>query len=470
MKIAFVSQPIDTILPPNQNSVGTCTLGAARKLALYANVLVYGLKDNHRNPSAPLVQNGINFRLFPSTLRDRMLFDAQNKYAKLFHRFTPISTSSWLFPDYGRQVAVDLQREGCDVIHLQHCSQYAPIIHSLNPKAKIVLHLHAEWFSQIDPAVIAARLKAVDLLTTVGDYVTEKTRRASPAVARRCATTYNGVDVKEFPRDADYRAGRERKVKRILYCGAVSPHKGVHVLFEAFALVAREYPDVHLDVVGPLGNDPIEEHFDLNDAETIKMVAPLYATRLRSRIRALLNHGSSRKSEYLTHLEMNLPPDVATKVSVLGMIPRQELLDRYYSSDVFAFPPIWDEGFGLPPVEAMAAGLPVVASRSGTVEETVVDGITGFLVAKNHAGELAQALLLLLKDDACREAMGRAGRRRVLKHFTWSRVAAGMFTRYEQLCGRETSHRPNRAVAINLARRGRAMSGPLDPAAGEVQR
>jgi glycosyltransferase involved in cell wall biosynthesis len=449
MKIALVSQPIDTIVPPNQNSVGTCTLGAARKLARYADVLVYGLKDNHRNQAAPSVENGINFRFFPSTLRDRMLFDAQNKYARLFHRVTPISTSSWLFPDYGRQVAVDLQHEGCDVIHLQHCSQYAPVIRTLNPKAKIVLHLHAEWFSQIDPAVIAARLKAVDLLTTVGDYVTEKTRRAFPAFARRCATTYNGVDIQEFPRDADYHAGRKRKVKRILYCGAVSPHKGVHVLFEAFALVAREYPDVHLDVVGPLGNYPIEENFDLKDVETIKMVAPFYATSHWSIIKSMHNHRSSRKSEYLTYLETNLPPDVAGKVSVLGMIPRQELLDRYYSSDVFAFPPIWDEGFGLPPVEAMAAGLPVVATRSGTVEETVVEGLTGFLVQKNHAGELAQALLLLLKDDTLREAMGRAGRRRVLKHFTWSRVAAGMFTRYEQLCSGENSRRPNRAVAVN---------------------
>jgi glycosyltransferase involved in cell wall biosynthesis len=449
MKIAFVSQPIDTIVPPYQNSVGTCTLGAARKLARYADVLVYGLKDNHWNPAAPLAENGINFRFFPSTLRDRMLFDAQNKYAGLFHRVTPISTSSWLFPDYGHQVAVDLQHEGCDVIHLQHCSQYAPIIRTFNPKAKIVLHLHAELFSQIDPAVIAARLKAVDLLTTVGDYVTEKTRRAFPAIARRCATTYNGVDIQEFPRDADYRVGRERKVKRILYSGAVSPHKGVHVLFEAFARVARQYPDVRLDVVGPLGTYPLEENFDLQDVETIKTVEPFYATRHWSRIKSILSHGSSHKSEYVTRLETNLPPDVASKVSILGMIPRQELLDRYYSSDVFAFPPIWDEGFGLPPVEAMAAGLPVVASRSGTIEETVVEGQTGFLVQKNHAGELAQALLLLLKDDTLREAMGRAGRRRVLKHFTWSRVAAGMFTRYEQLCSGEPSQRPNRAVAVN---------------------
>jgi glycosyltransferase involved in cell wall biosynthesis len=319
----------------------------------------------------------------------------------------------------------------------------------LNPKAKIVLHLHAEWFSQIDPAIIGARLQAVDLLTTVGEYVTEKTRRTFPVIARRCATTYNGVDIQEFPRDADYHAGRNRKVKRILYCGAVSPHKGVHVLFEAFALVARAYPDVHLEVVGPLGNYPMEENFDLQDVKTIKIVAPFYATHCWPLIRSMLSYGGSPKSEYLTYLERSLPSDLAGKVSILGMIPRRELLDRYYSSDVFAFPPIWDEGFGLPPVEAMAAGLPVVATRSGTVEETVVDGQTGILVEKNDAGELARALLLLMKDDARREAMGRAGRRRVLKHFTWSRVAAGMIARYEQLCAGEISRRPSRAISIN---------------------
>jgi glycosyltransferase involved in cell wall biosynthesis len=445
MKIAFVSQPIDTVLPPNQNSVGTCTFGVARQLADCADILIYGLKDNNANSPTPAVEKGIDFRFFPSTRRDRVLFNAQNRYAKLFHRSTPISTSSLLFPDYGRQIAFDLKHEACDVIHLQHCSQYAPVIRAFNPTAKIVLHLHAEWFSQIDPTILATRLKTVDLLTTVGDYVTKKTRRAFPSVALRCETTYNGVDVQEFPNEPDYSAGRNRKVKRVLYSGAVSPHKGLHVLFEAFALAAREYHNVHLDIIGPSGNYPLEENFDLKDIETIKTVAPFYATSYRSLIKSKLHRNASRKSAYVRCLENSLPPDVAGKVSILGMIPRQELLDRYYSSDVFAFPPIWDEGFGLPPVEAMAAGLPVVATRSGTVEETVAHGVTGFLVQKNSVAELTQALLLLLKDDARRETMGRAGRRRVLKHFTWSQVAAGMYTRYEELCARELSQRPSRA-------------------------
>jgi hypothetical protein len=70
MKIAFVSQPIDTIVPPNQNSVGTCTLGVARRLARYADILIYGLKDNQMNSPASLVENGIKFRFLPSTRRE----------------------------------------------------------------------------------------------------------------------------------------------------------------------------------------------------------------------------------------------------------------------------------------------------------------------------------------------------------------------------------------------------------------
>jgi len=64
----------------------------------------------------------------------------------------------------------------------------------------------------------------------------------------------------------------------------------------------------------------------------------------------------------------------------------------------------------------------------------VVDGKTGLLVEKNNPEELADALLRLLKDEDLREAMGRAGRQRVMRHFTWDRIAKGMHTRYSILC------------------------------------
>jgi glycosyltransferase involved in cell wall biosynthesis len=434
MKIAFVNQPIDTIIPPNQNSVGACTYWVARPLAQSAEVLVYGLTDNHENPASESRESGIDYRFFPASRKDKWRFRLLKKLAKLFPRSAPVSTSCWLFPDYGRKVALDLKRQGCDVIHLQHCSQYAPVIRASNPNSKIVLHLHSEWFSQSNPRALTRRLRAVDLVTTVGGYVTDKTRQSFPAVADRCETTYNGIDVQEFTQQYDYAASSRRKVKRILYSGAVSPHKGLHVLLDAFAIVARQYPDVVLDIVGPIGNYPIQESFDVRDLEAIRRVAPFYGNGFWDLVKSKILGKESDKSAYLNYLQARLSGDVAAKVSFLGMFQRPELVDRYYESDIFAFAPIWDEGFGLPAVEAMAAGLPVVASRSGTLVETVVDAKTGILVEKNDPVMLADALLRLLTDNGLREAMGRAGRQRVMGQFTWDRIAKGMHYRYTVLC------------------------------------
>jgi glycosyltransferase involved in cell wall biosynthesis len=433
MKIAFVSQPFDRIMPPYQNSVGACTHGVARTLANFAEVFIYGITDNPTDSEALAAESEINFRFFTATRQDKLLFNLHKASGRLFSRSTPISSSRWLFPDYGRQVALDLQQQDCDVIHLQHCSQYAPQIRALNPRAKIVLHLHAEWFSQTSPALLGSRLYAVDLITTVGDYVTNKTKHRFPVVSGRCETTYNGIDPQEFSHDKDYGESRRRRVKRILYSGAISPHKGLHVLLDAFVIVAKEFPDVKLEIAGPVGNYPIEETFDLQDEQIIREMTPFYATNFWSGIWSKLRH-KTVEERYLGFLKASLPQDVAERVSFLGMIPRSELVDRYYAADIFAFAPVWNEGFGLPPMEAMAAGLPVVTSRSGTVVETVVDGKTGYLVEKNNVAELSNALLTLLNDEESREAMGRAGRLRALRHFSWEQIAKDMHSRYETLC------------------------------------
>src|ERR1700743_1216793 len=123
MKIAFVNQLIDTIIAPNQNSVGACTYWVARPFAKSAEVLVYGVKDsNTGDPASLAAQYGIQFRFFPATRLDVFLFDMRSRYRKLFRAGSPISTSWWTFPGYGRQVALDLKKQNCDVIHLQHCS------------------------------------------------------------------------------------------------------------------------------------------------------------------------------------------------------------------------------------------------------------------------------------------------------------------------------------------------------------
>lgn len=433
MRIAFVNQPFDVIVPPFQSSIGIYTWGIGRPLAKSSEVIAYGLKDFHPENASQICGPSLHLRLIPSGRMDSLVFKAHKKLGNLIQISSPISSSDLLFPKYGRQVAEDLRKQECDVIHIHHCSQYAPVIRALNPKAKIVLQIHAEWFSQSNFEALRRRLESVDLLLTVSDYIGRKTRRDFPSIADRCETLYSNIDSEEFQHEKDYSASRQRKEKRILYSGAISPHKGPHVLLDAFSMVVKEYPDVHLEMVGSLANYPLEEVFDMKDRTTIKEVAHFYAKRPVRRLMARFGLEPGDAGTYQAYLKSKLTSDIAEKVTFTGFIARQDLVDRYYGADIFVFPPIWGEGFGLPPVEAMAAGLPVVGSRSGALPETVAEGETGFLVEKKDPRALAQQILRLLKDDDLREKMGRAARKRALSIFTWERAASLLEEQYRRL-------------------------------------
>jgi glycosyltransferase involved in cell wall biosynthesis len=433
MKVAFVNQPIDTILPPGQNSVGACTYNVAHILARSCDVVVYGLRDGNKALAAEFSAEGVNYKFLPSTRVDRWLFRARKNYSRLSPGAPALSTSILLYPGFARQVAMDLQREGCDVIHVQHSSQFVRVIREYNPTAKIVLHLHAEWFSQGGSRIFEKRLEDIDLITAVSGYVAERTRRAFPAIAGRCEVTYNGIDAREFTREKNYHTGIG-KPKRILYAGAISPHRGLHVLLEAFKLVVKQYPNVHLDLVGPHGNYPMQDTFDIRDSALRKSVAPYYAFKPLSLLKAKLSPGSQKGESYRSALESMMPAEIAEKVTFHGMVSHRPLLiEHYYLGDVFVLPSICNDSFGIPVVEAMAAGSPVVASRSGGIVETVKDRVTGFIVEKNDPQQLANSLLKLLEDAALRESMGRAGRKRAMDNFTWDKVVKTVLERYQKL-------------------------------------
>jgi glycosyltransferase involved in cell wall biosynthesis len=429
MNIAFVAYPTAALLPPYHGSMGATIYVIARDLAKDNKVVVYGGADCQAGEKSGFYE-GVEYRFMsPSTL-DGLIAKARRGVLKVMPLSTPISTSVALFPSFGRQVAADLAKGKWDVIHVQHCTQYVPIIRKLNPDAKVVLHIHTEWFSQSDFAVLARRIRGLDLLLTVSNYVTETTKLHFPEVADRCETLYNGIDLKEFDREKDYAGGRGKKVKRILYVGGIWPHKGTHVAIDAFKMVAEKHPDVVMDLVGPQGDYPIEEACDLEDRATLERMAPFFETKQFS----LLNlfRQPSKSYKYLEFLKSKLAPEVMEKVTFHGFVSRPDLVRLYYDADVFVFPPIWNEAFGVTPLEAMAAGVPVAVSRCGGIVETVLDQKTGFVVDPGDVAALAQAMLRLLEDDALRERMGRAGRQRALE-FRWEIVNAGMLARYQAL-------------------------------------
>ena len=141
-----------------------------------------------------------------------------------------------------------------------------------------------------------------------------------------------------------------------------------------------------------------------------------------------------------------------------------DALARLYGEAEVAVCPSLYEGFSLPTVEAMACGVPVVATTGGALPEVVGrDNETGLLVAPDDPGALAAAIGRLLDDPDLRARLGAAGRRRVLGRFTWKVTAAGTAACYQALMDGEPLPGARAAGGPEPAERALTAPGGLDP-------
>src|SRR4051812_20214047 len=126
---------------------------------------------------------------------------------------------------------------------------------------------------------------------------------------------------------------------------------------------------------------------------------------------------------------------VTDRVILRGRVGREELPVLLRSADALVTVP-WYEPFGITPLEAMACGVPVVASAVGGLIDTVVDGVTGRHVPPRDPGRLAEVLRELLSDPGALAAQGQAGARRTRQLYDWDRVALSTLDVYEELITR----------------------------------
>jgi glycosyltransferase involved in cell wall biosynthesis len=116
------------------------------------------------------------------------------------------------------------------------------------------------------------------------------------------------------------------------------------------------------------------------------------------------------------------PGSVDPFTRYIGWQSQSALPEVIREADILVFPTVAEEALGRTAVEAMGAGRPVVASRIGGLQFTVVDGSTGLLFEPGDVKDLSQKLNRLLDDHELRERMGRAGRERFDEHYTWDAI------------------------------------------------
>ncbi|MGY1899774.1 glycosyltransferase [Nocardia gipuzkoensis] len=123
---------------------------------------------------------------------------------------------------------------------------------------------------------------------------------------------------------------------------------------------------------------------------------------------------------------------VRDRLRMLGQVPRTRMAALLRSADVVVCTP-WYEPFGITPLEAMACGVPVVATAVGGLIDTVVDGVTGRLITPQAPAELADAVRDLQATPMLRKKYGRAGRDRVQARYSWDRIATETLHAYRRV-------------------------------------
>jgi glycosyltransferase involved in cell wall biosynthesis len=429
MRVAMICQPRDRLVSSERlsGSVGIVAAELAKVLGDVDLTLYIGTEGGSAERtigpgSHPVV-------LVPAG--SNRVEQARELLSSLLPGFPPHFTSPAYHRGYFDGVATSIAREPPDIVHLNTSFQHATRLRAAAPAARIVLHLHDPHPAGLATAATSTALEAVDAVVTCSDSVSRRMRDAFPPHAGKVVTIGNGVDPAAFAGGP----GGEAAPGRLLFVGRISPEKGVHVLAEAFNRVVAVLPEATLDLVGKPGFLPAAILRLIADDALLRDLAAFYG---RDPITGLARQVLLAASSYRRAVEHRLSPAARQATRFLGAVPHERMPEVYAASAVAVVPSVWPEPFGLPVVEAMAAGRPVVASRVGGIPELVAHGETGLLVEPDDPEALAAALLTLLQDPGRGQAMGVAGRRHAAERWSWQRAAERLRRVYASLLRGDT--------------------------------
>jgi len=299
-----------------------------------------------------------------------------------------------------------LKQNGCALLHVPHLfwkpqripCPYVVTVHDL------LDHMYrASTGSDLKRTAHFALTKRVlhraARIFAVSHFSKKDTERYFKVPAEKIEVIYNALD-EGFRRGHATEADRELIAQRyqvnypfLLYAGRISPHKNVVRIIEAFSLLKNQlveegrFEDLRLIIIG----DEVSRHPDL------------------------------RRTVVKLHLQND--------VRFLGFVPIDILRIFYDLAKIFVFPSLY-EGFGLPPLEAMAHGTPVVTSNTSSIPEVV--GNAAIMVNPENVFDIQRALYRVLLDQNLREKLKARGIEQAAK-FSWEESVSRMLRVYHEV-------------------------------------
>jgi glycosyltransferase involved in cell wall biosynthesis len=310
-----------------------------------------------------------------------------------------------------------LKRLNCDVAHIPHLfsiprtlpCRYVVTVHDVLEhmyRARDRSNLRRSLHFQLTRRV----LKGASRILAVSKYTKSEIEKLFGIPGARIEIVYNAIDerfLRGHASDTDRQVLAERYLVTypfLLYAGRISPHKNLVRIIEAFSALRAElekegkFPDLKLIIIG----DELSKHPDLR--------------------RTVIRGG------------------VQNDVRFMGFVPIEMLRVFYDAAKIFVFPSLY-EGFGLPPLEAMAHGTPVVTSNTSSLPEVV--GNAAVLVNPENVFEIMRALLRVLLDQTVREKYKQRGYEQA-KRFSWDASARQILGAYEAVAGKRKNDRQYR--------------------------
>jgi glycosyltransferase involved in cell wall biosynthesis len=239
---------------------------------------------------------------------------------------------------------------------------------------------------RLDVPMWVAGLRKAKKMAAISNFTKSEIVRSLHYPSERVEVTHLGVDEKYRPlRDFEKPSYFEGRV--IMYSGTEEYRKNVPTLIKSFYKLKKRIPDVKIVKVGRPGS------------------------------------GVGRNSILRLIDELRLQKDVV----FVDYVPEEKLPIFYNSSDLFVFPSIY-EGFGFPPLEAMACGIPVISSNAASLPEVVGDA--GIMINPHDIDGFADAMYKVLTDDGLRKEMVDRGLKRA-SLFSWDKTAERTLKIYE---------------------------------------
>lgn len=371
------------VIPANLNTqgaagIGSGTLSLATQQVMTGNAVKI-VSWSSAKASDFSTQNGINIQYIqPYNWAKFMRWDFR-----------------WAFP-----VLWKLKTSFPDILHVHSDPN---LLLAAHPRARI-FHFRTPVPENISGPYQKIFSKA-DAVICNSNFIAAQARKALALVSpERIHVVHNGADSGFFePRDRDLmrkKWGLNEDDFVILFAGALVPEKGVDHAIQGFKEACPLIHNPHLVIIGSSGLWPtIDSPYDQ----------------------------ISVYSQKISKLAQQLP------VHFVGAYSRSEMPFALAAADVVVIPSVWEEPFGTIVVEAMAAGTPVIAYRSGGIPESVEENVTGILVKKGNVAGLTDAILTLYQNPDLRRNMSAAAKERARERFTWEIAAQKIDQIYESV-------------------------------------